>query len=103
MNTTLTADEVRFQLEFLGEHLAPVDLRLLLQVTSELSPTNHSLGVDQALVKLYPKHEHKAATDALGKLRARLALAAKAYARSHCTYNGQRSPSGPAACAAPNR
>jgi nucleoside phosphorylase/uncharacterized protein YjbI with pentapeptide repeats len=78
MNTSLTADEVRFRLESLSEHLAPVDLRLLLQMASELSPTDHSLVVDQALVKLYPKHEHKAATDALGKLRARLALAAKA-------------------------
>lgn len=82
MNTTLTADEVRFQLESLSEHLAPVDLRLLLQIAGELPPTDHSLGVDQALATLYPKHEHKAATDALGKLRARLALAAKADGRA---------------------
>ena len=101
MNTTLTADEVRFQLESLSEHLAPVDLRLLLQIAGELSPTDHSLGVDQALATLYPKHEHKAATDALGKLRARLALAAKADGRAfELTVSGSKKAVLRAGCSA---
>jgi hypothetical protein len=68
MNTTLSIGEVRFQLQSLGEHLSPADLRLLLQIVAELSVNDHTLGVDQALTALYPKHEHKAATDALGRL-----------------------------------
>jgi nucleoside phosphorylase len=91
VNTTLTADEVRFQLQSLGEHLTPADLRLLLQIAGELSAADHGLGVDQALAKLYPQHEHKAATDALGKLRARLALAAKTDDRAfELTVSGSK-------------
>jgi hypothetical protein len=91
MNTALTADEVRFQLQSLGEYLTPADLRLLLQIAGELSAADHSLGVDQALAKLYPHHEHKAATDALGKLRARLALAAKTDDRAfELTVSGSK-------------
>ena len=78
MKTTLTADEVRFQLGLLKDELAPVDLRLLMQLTDALSAADHSLGVDVALSSLYPEREHRGATDAFGKLRKRLADAAEA-------------------------
>jgi WD40 repeat protein/nucleoside phosphorylase len=64
--------------EKLLAHLSSVDIKALRHLLSLADLRTGDIPNDRALRELYPDRDHKAATDALGKLRARLKAAAQA-------------------------
>jgi len=76
----LAPDDVTFLLndEKLRVELSPQDAAALRELVALADRATGEIANDLALQRLFPGHHHKAATDALGKLRARLKAAAQA-------------------------